>query len=552
MRLLIKNQTVNLNPGELERAEVSFSFLHGRKFKVGGKPLSLNEVIQAVTKEALKPEQDKKELREWAKVFTELTDKGYKKSEAKGNFLVMLLAKIKHYFSKSERNKLLTNLNGSLGKPDEPKKEEGISSSDRIDSIKKTVSDGQPVGPTLVQADPSRYNQNTANAEDSTSLGSGTATDAALDSIDLKIFSAGQEEIEKALPSVERRDVALWLAAKITNTSLCRDLISKGAPLDFQDPLHEETTLIQAIKTYNVELVRILLLAGANRQKKNVLGENALTIAKKEGDHLTTHLKVMESIGQRDFLAPSQLKKIKEIISLLEVVEASKGKELSQTPDEFASTKSDVKPTKLGSNSDQNLFKPFDERLKDAEDAEEEFMRWVKNADFHEFNRAEYEQAATKFKASSRQNLPQVEMKLHYHGFRFGPGFYYGEITGLKKGLKEYVAISPLEGMILNKQKEIEPEGSWLPCSTPHKGRASVKITDNKTHYPPSGSMTTGQYLSSLVDDLGISQGGSKESEAYKILKALITNYAPMVKNEIGDIQYARLRKLIPEYPKNP
>ncbi len=164
MRLFIKNQAVNLNPGELERAEVSFSFLHGRKFKADGKTFSLNGVIDAVLKEALKPGQDKRELREWSGVFTKLTEKGYGKSESKSNFFVMLLAKIKHYFAKKERDQLLTSLIGGLGKSDEPKKDNESPSYDQTGIIKNPAPVDQPARPALVKADPSGFTQNIVSA----------------------------------------------------------------------------------------------------------------------------------------------------------------------------------------------------------------------------------------------------------------------------------------------------------------------------------------------------------------------------------------------------
>lgn len=112
MRININNQTIDLTPEQLERANVSFTLLHGRKFNIGDKNVSLNELLNAVTKVALKENHDKNELLEWKRVFEVLKEKGYRKTDqVKSNFCTIFIAKIKHLFSKATRNKLLSQLN---------------------------------------------------------------------------------------------------------------------------------------------------------------------------------------------------------------------------------------------------------------------------------------------------------------------------------------------------------------------------------------------------------------------------------------------------------
>ncbi len=296
MRLLIKNQQVNLNPNELEQAEVSFSFLHGRKFKAGRKVFSLNEVIQAVTKEALKPEQDKKELGEWAKVFTALTDKGYKKEDAKGNFFVMLIAKIKHYFSRKERDKLLTSLNGILA-TSVPLKSEGS----EPDIKPAILSDTKPAIPSDIKP---------AIPEDIS---------------DKHLFSLTCEEIEKALPSVKNQDHALWFSSKIGNISLCKELIKKGANVNFRDPLKGETPLINAIYNCNTELVRYLLEAGAQSKIRDDSGNDARDTADKRYNSLIRRLEQIRNEGSHSSVLENEKKNCEKVISFLKAVEAYSG-----------------------------------------------------------------------------------------------------------------------------------------------------------------------------------------------------------------------------------
>lgn len=148
MRLTIKNQSINLNPNEFENAKVSFSLLHGRKFEVSEFKFSLNEIIDAVTKEALKSGQDNIELKEWSRVFTNVTEKGYAKSGSKNNFFVLLLAKIKHYFSKGLRNKLLATLNRTINPTSQSKEDQSGTKIDAQRSSSDVPLKAQPSSPS--------------------------------------------------------------------------------------------------------------------------------------------------------------------------------------------------------------------------------------------------------------------------------------------------------------------------------------------------------------------------------------------------------------------
>ena len=114
MDITINKSAVKIIPSQLEKSPVSFSFSEGREFNFGDKKFKLNQVIKAVTQEALKPGQNADELKEWSRVFTQLTEKGYKESEgelSKSNLLTRLISKIKHAFSSIYRNKLLKKFN---------------------------------------------------------------------------------------------------------------------------------------------------------------------------------------------------------------------------------------------------------------------------------------------------------------------------------------------------------------------------------------------------------------------------------------------------------
>lgn len=447
MRLTIKNSSINLDPKEFKNTEVSFTFLHGRKFKVGDKFLSLNEVIGAVGKEALKPGQDKNELKEWSRVFTEVSEKGYQKGDT--NFFVLLIAKIKHCFSKVKRNKLLATLNQaaqSASVPNAPHQTPttgtGKKPSQDFSEIKKLIEEEAAVDTTF-----------------KTMLDKLTST-----------------SLEKILLSDEHKDQALWLlsstASKDVNLSLCKQLLDKGANPDFKDPQGKATSLVCAIAQENGPLVRLLLEAGADPTIPEPSGLSLLEFAK--------------------------LQKNQDVIALLEKA---------------------------------TLASAYDE-----------FVNWSSKTNFKV---DEYEQASAKLKAMA-QKLPKEEMKLHYHEFRFGFSFFYGELSNQE----EFVPLHFQVGRILSKQKELEPEGTWLPVILPKNNEAvSAKITEEKDR--DHGSEKTSSYLDNLLRTArSLHKPMQKNtSEAYKILKALIL-YAPSVKNELGNAKYDELRKLIPEYPE--
>ncbi len=122
MKLKIKKE-VNLTPADIENLKPTFTLLHGRRFTYqpvdgnGFKNISLNSLILAVKNEALKPEQDKNEIRNFLRVFKVIKDLGYKTPNCQinqENFLTRIITKIKHFFSKWRRKTLFKELNQTI------------------------------------------------------------------------------------------------------------------------------------------------------------------------------------------------------------------------------------------------------------------------------------------------------------------------------------------------------------------------------------------------------------------------------------------------------
>lgn len=118
MKITINRNQIDLSVEQLEESKVTFSFLNGRRFHIKDKDqtfvgnLSLNDLIRAVKKEPTQ-EQNFTEVQAFLKLFNRLRHQGYENSEPsikKENFLIQLLAKIKHFFAEIRRSKLLKEL----------------------------------------------------------------------------------------------------------------------------------------------------------------------------------------------------------------------------------------------------------------------------------------------------------------------------------------------------------------------------------------------------------------------------------------------------------
>lgn len=110
MKVIINKMSVNLTPLDIENIKPTFTLLHGRRFSGNGfKNISLNNLISAVKNEAFKPEQDKNEIKDFLRIFKAVKDLGYTTPNGqinKENFLTRIITKIKHFFSKTQRDKL--------------------------------------------------------------------------------------------------------------------------------------------------------------------------------------------------------------------------------------------------------------------------------------------------------------------------------------------------------------------------------------------------------------------------------------------------------------
>ncbi len=125
MKLYIEHSLVEITPSEVKNLKPTFTLLHGRRFQCQtsdgkGKEVALNSLISAIKKatiDADRPEKDVKEISEFCKEFSALNDKGYEAADAQinnANFLTRIVTKIKHFFSKKQRDYLLKEFDQSI------------------------------------------------------------------------------------------------------------------------------------------------------------------------------------------------------------------------------------------------------------------------------------------------------------------------------------------------------------------------------------------------------------------------------------------------------
>ena len=104
----INRAQVNLTADFLSGLNPSFSFAHGRRFRLSKQEASLNQILRSVLKEL---KNSPEELDELMPAFKELKEKGYADHEIdKTCILTRMVTKIKHYYSKKTTAKLLKNL----------------------------------------------------------------------------------------------------------------------------------------------------------------------------------------------------------------------------------------------------------------------------------------------------------------------------------------------------------------------------------------------------------------------------------------------------------
>ena len=95
----------------------------------------------------------------------------------------------------------------------------------------------------------------------------------------IKVDPASSRVTEPALLELNKQ---LLEAAKCGNTEVVKYLIVRGADVNASDS-NGETPLMLAARWDNTEIAQLLIGAGANVNASNVYGETALMIAKERG-----------------------------------------------------------------------------------------------------------------------------------------------------------------------------------------------------------------------------------------------------------------------------
>lgn len=167
------------------------------------------------------------------------------------------------------------------------------------------------------------------------------------------------------------------------------------------------------------------------------------------------------------------------------------------------------------------------------EQSKSDFFKWWTGE--NKLGKGEYEQKINPAKELSK-GLPQIEMKLYSCKPRWGFSFFYGKIQD------RLIPIEYNDGMMLNWQKKKE-NGSWWPIKDPETSSYfSPKITI-EDKYIGTGSYQTGEYIYEIIQ--------RPKGPEFEVLKVLIP-YAKQIKDAVNAVEYQKLRKLIPEYPKLP
>lgn len=119
MQIIIDKNEFNLTPSIVKSLTPSFTLLNGRRFCLQAKSgkvfknISLNSLILAIKNEVFKSKRDKNEIRDFFKAFKAIKDKGYEIPDGqinKENFIIRVITKLKHFFSRSVRAKFLKEL----------------------------------------------------------------------------------------------------------------------------------------------------------------------------------------------------------------------------------------------------------------------------------------------------------------------------------------------------------------------------------------------------------------------------------------------------------
>ena len=117
---MIDKREVNLTPSDINNLMPTYSLCKGRRFSFQSqdgtsfKNISLNNLILVIKNAAVKkPEENISEINNFVEIFKNVKDKGYKTLDDQinqENFLTRIITKIKHFFSKTQRDNLFKEL----------------------------------------------------------------------------------------------------------------------------------------------------------------------------------------------------------------------------------------------------------------------------------------------------------------------------------------------------------------------------------------------------------------------------------------------------------
>ena len=107
----------------------------------------------------------------------------------------------------------------------------------------------------------------------------------------LKASAKGHQKVvefllqKNAKPEIEdaAHNTALLYAVSSNHLGVVKSLVQYGAALDAQDVSTHETVLFEAAKNGHVEMAKLLLSLGANRNHRNAKGQTAAQVATTQG-----------------------------------------------------------------------------------------------------------------------------------------------------------------------------------------------------------------------------------------------------------------------------
>lgn len=524
---------LDLTPNQLAKAKISFSFIHGRKFHIGSKNVSLNEIIRAVTKEALKTGRNKKEWDEWDRAFAKSVEKGYKKDyQSKKNFCAYLLAKIKHIFSKRTRKRLLNQFHKALSRQAAP-------------PISTRISVGQAMATAGTSSQVKAKFELENGRNKFTEWFKKEPRDLSLQGFDVyhPLYDQASTQIKGLSQQLPQREMILHSAYFRWGFSLHYGVIPG-----------EQTWVPLSEDDYNIlsDQSSQKIWAEIKKQEKR---DTWWPIKHPQTNDFFSP-KLTGNIGTSlpydttaDYLvslvndAYSGNEKSAEALKMLEMLFTYHALDVKKNLDEATYQKlrglipvyPDHIPEKIPSFPKLPIPLGLDEERN-------KLIEWVQKEENKMGEGGDYSLVATKGKVLA-QNLPKEEMKLHFfpsaHG---GCQFFCGEILGRVK----LIPLTWSEGQILFYQKKKETEGTWFPIKDPQTNQFfSPQVTKFIGHPLGRAIETTAMRLEGLL-----ARARQGHALSLRILEAFLP-YASSIKNELDKISpaaYQELRTFIPAY----